>query len=348
MSSPQPSAAVQNLFEAARAGNAQALEKLLETLRPLVLSTCYRMIGNLEDAEDAAQDALLGILTEMKSETQNAWQALVHRQAVSASLDFITVLREEDEQNGQSTPGARPVEPLLTDKLSLGVLETLEQNEARTMTTRASMMLVFIHVLHILPLEARAVLLLKDILGCGDEVVALALALSPEKIAKHLQAARDVVAAARGKIPGNNMLLEDVRARRVLRSLGRRLIQKDAMKIAATLAEEAVLVIPKLGSFHGQEAVAAQFANMFTIGLAPDAIAEVEINGQPGLVCFQKRLVRKRMRYLPCLVLALAISPSGAARNKIVRLDMVTELKIVKKIGRHVALLKVRALRPRR
>lgn len=348
MSSPQPSAAVQDLFDCARTGNAQALDKLLEVVRPQVLSTCYRMIGNIEDAEDAAQDALVGILEEIKSTVpQSGWQALVFRQAVAASLDFIGLLREEDEQSGQSNPGVRPVEPFLSDKMALEQIEALEQNGERTVATRESMMLVFVNVLHILPLETRAVFLLKDILGCSDEVVTMATGLSAEKITKHLQIARPVIAAAREKIPGNNMLPEDARTERVVRGLGRRLIQKDPMKVAATLADDVVLVIPKLGSFHGQEAVATQFSNMFTVGLAPDAIAVVEINGQPGLVCFQKRLVRERIKFLPCLVMALAISLHGAAQNKIVRLDVVTDAKMVQKIGSHVAKLKVRTPQPK-
>lgn len=348
MSSPHPSAAVQALFDAARAGEALALEKLLETVRPQMLSTCYRMIGNLDDAEDAAQDALLAVVEELKTALpQSGWQALVFGQAVSASLDFMNLLHEEDEQNNPNVQVVRGVEPVLTGKIALGEIDALEQSAARTMSTRESMMLVFVHVLHLLPLETRAVFLLKDILGCSDDAVKAALGFSAEKIAKHLHAGREVIVAARAKIPTNNMLPEDKRAQNLVRRLGLRLIQKDAMKLAAVLAEDAVLVIPKLGSFHGQEAVAAQFANMFTVGLAPDAIAVLEINGQPGLVCFQKRLVRKRMKYLPCLVLALAISASGADRQRIVRLDIVSEAKVLRKIGRHVALLKVRALRPR-
>jgi RNA polymerase sigma-70 factor (ECF subfamily) len=349
MSSPQTPAAIQTLFEAARTGEAPALEKLLEQVRPQVLSTCYRMIGNLEDAEDAAQDALLAIVEELKDTLlPSAWQTLVFGQAVSASLDFINLLRDEDEQNNPNVQVVRGVEPLLTGKMALEEIEALEQNDSRTMTTRASMMLVFVHVLHILPVETRAVYLLKDVLGCSDEAVTLALGFSSEKIAKHLRQGREVIAAARAKIPEDNIPPQDARAQNLVRRLGRRLIQKDAMKVAATLAEDAVLVIPKLGSFHGQEAVAVQFVNMFTVGLAPDAIAVVEINGQPGLVCLQQRLVRKRLRYLPCLILALAIPARGAARNKIVRLDMVTEAKVMEKIGRHAASLQVRALRPRR
>lgn len=343
MSSHEISAAVQNLFEEARTGNVQSLEKLLAVVRPQVLITCYRMIGNIDDAEDAAQDALLGILEEIKSKLpQSAWQALVFGQAVSAGMDFIDLLREDDEQNKQSNPGVRPVEPVLTGAMALREIEALEQNDARTIATRESMMLVFINVLHILPLETRAVFLLKDILGCSDAVVTRATGLSAEKIAKHLQAARPVIAAAREKIPGNNMLPEDAHTERIVRNLGRRLIQRDPMKLAGTLAEEAVLVIPKIGSFHGQEAVAAQFANMFLVGLAPDAIRAVEINGQPGLVCLQKRVVREKVKFLPSLVMALAISANGPSRHKIMRLDVVAEAKILQKIGRHVAKLKVR------
>lgn len=346
--SSQPIAAVQNLFEAARAGDAQALEKLLEIVRPQILSTCYRMIGNLDDAEDAAQDALVAILKALQTALpQGAWQELVFRQAVAASMDFVNILQEEERQNGQSNPQERPVEPLLTGKMELGAVEILEQNTKRTIATRESMMLVFIHVLRLLPLETRAVFLLKDVLGCSDEAITMATGLSPEKIAKHLQTARPLIAAAREKIPNDGMLPEDARAERIVHKLGQHLIHKDAMKVSAVLADEAVLVIPKIGSFHGQEAVATQFSNMFTVGLAPDAVAMVEINGQPGLVCFQKRVVREKTKMLPSLVMALAISPRSATRNRILRLDVITDAKMVQKIGDHMRKLKVRAFKPR-
>lgn len=348
MSHQQPSAAVQQFFEAARAGDAHALDKLLEVVRPQILSTCYRMIGNIDDAEDAAQEALIGILEALKTVLpQGAWQALVFRQAVSASMDFINLLQDEERQNGQSNPQERPVEPFLTGKLALGAVEVLEHNDARTVATRESMMLVFVHVLRLLPLETRAVFLLKDILGCSDDVVSMGTGLSPEKIAKHLLAARPLIAAAREKIPSNGMRPEDKRAERMVHKLGHHLIHRNPMKVSALLDEEAVLVIPKVGSFHGQEAVATQFSNMFAVGLAPDAVAMVEINGQPGLVCLQKRLVREKAKFLPCLVMALAISPQGKARDKIVRLDVITDPNTVQKIGKHMAKSKVRALKPR-
>lgn len=348
MSTAATPAAIQSLFEAARTGEAPALELLLEKIRPQILSTCYRMIGNLDDAEDAAQDDMLGIVSEMQSAlTEKAWQALVFRQAVAASLDLLKLLEEEDKENDPKAQVVRAVEPMLTGKMALAEIEVLEHSATRRVTTRESMMLVFVHVLHVLPVETRAVFLLKDVLGCSDTTVTLALGLAREKIAKHLQGAREVITAARTKIPIDNLLPEDKRAQNLVRRLGRRLIQKDAMRVAGILAEEAVLVIPKVGSFHGQEAVAAQFSNMFHVGLAPDAIAVLEINGQPGVVCLQKKLVRKRIKYLPSLVLALAISARGAERQKIVRLDVVAEAKVLQKIGRHVAKLKVRALRPR-
>ncbi len=349
MSASLTPAAVQALFEAAGTGKSPALEKLLEAVRPQILSACYRMIGNLEDAEDAAQDAMLGIVEELQTASvEKNWQALVFRQAVTASLDLIHLLQEEDQEQSPNAQVVRSVEPLLTGKMALEEIEVLEHSDARTVATRESMMLVFVQVLHVLPIDTRAVFLLKDILGCSDATVTLALGLSKEKIAKHLHGAREVIAAARAKIPGDNLLPEDKRAQYLVRRLGRRLIQKDALRLAALLAEDTVLVIPKVGSFHGQEAVATQFANMFQIGLAPDAISVLEINGQPGLVCLQKRLLRKRMKYLPCLVLALAIAAHGPMRQKIVRLDVITEAKIIQKIGKHAASLKVGVLKPKR
>jgi RNA polymerase sigma-70 factor, ECF subfamily len=53
------------LLDAARAGDEAAFGRLVAPLRPGLHAHCYRMLGSLQDAEDALQDALL-----------SAWHAL--------------------------------------------------------------------------------------------------------------------------------------------------------------------------------------------------------------------------------------------------------------------------------
>ena len=57
----------QHLFEAAKAGNEQALEELLERQRPLILSVARRYIDRREDREDFVQEVMKAAWTGFES-----------------------------------------------------------------------------------------------------------------------------------------------------------------------------------------------------------------------------------------------------------------------------------------
>lgn len=69
MTSAGPTPVDDDLVTRARAGDRDALEELLGVIRPLVVRRCARFLPHTEDAEEAAQDALVSITQNIGSYT---------------------------------------------------------------------------------------------------------------------------------------------------------------------------------------------------------------------------------------------------------------------------------------
>jgi DNA-directed RNA polymerase specialized sigma24 family protein len=298
------------------------------------------LLGRVDDAEDAAQEAMISILAGINPAARlQTWQPLVFGSAVEASLLAISDGAEDQTQPqppraaAGSPPVARQVEPWLTGQVSLQEIVDLEDFPERPVSTRTSLGLVFVNLLQLLQPEVRALYLLVDVLGCDSEAALRATQLHAQQTAEHLAFARRLMNAALSKLPTATMLPSNPGSGKILRRLGKSLIAQNAMQAMSVFDLDAVLVMPGIGSFTGHEAIATQLSRMFMVGLAPHEISLTEINCQPALVCFQKKEERRRMRYFANLVMATAISEHAPNAHKILRVDVVTDAKMLKKIG---------------
>ena len=72
------------LIDEAIAGNNRSLEELLDSVQDIVFNLSLRMLGTVQDAEDAAQEILIRIMTHLSSfRRESSFRTWVYRLAVN-------------------------------------------------------------------------------------------------------------------------------------------------------------------------------------------------------------------------------------------------------------------------
>jgi RNA polymerase sigma-70 factor (TIGR02960 family) len=187
------------LVTRAQAGDGDAFRELTEPHRRELQVHCYRMLGSLQDAEDALQDTLLA-----------AWQGLPGfegRASIRTWLYRIATNRCLNALRSASRRPAREWENLEVDPpepTRLGEVVWLEPYpdalleraadaplgpEGRYEQTEA-ISLAFVTALQVLPARQRAVLILRDVLGYRASEVADMLETTVEAVNSALKRAR--------------------------------------------------------------------------------------------------------------------------------------------------------------
>jgi RNA polymerase sigma-70 factor, ECF subfamily len=257
------------LIDAARAGDEDAFARLVEPHGGLLHAHCYRMLGSVDDAEDAVQDALLRAWRAIaRFEGRSSLRTWLYTIATNVCLKAIErrpklVLPVDygpptDPHEGPAPPLVESVwiEPYPDDRL--GLAEALAGPEARY-EQRESVELAFIAALQLLPARQRAVLILRDVLGFSGEEVAEALDTTPDAVYSALQRAHKTVDArlpersqqATLRALGDDPLREIVDAFVVAWERG------DVEAVAAMLAQEAIIAMPPMPTWYrGRDAVA--------------------------------------------------------------------------------------------
>ena len=158
---------------AARARRA-AYRALVEPHRRELHAHCYRMLGSVQDAEDALQDALL-----------RAWKALDRFEGRSSPRTLAVPDRDQRlPGRDRPPPEARAADRLRPDDAPLAETVWLEPypddpRSPRRYEQRESIELAFIAALQHLPANQRAVLILREVLGFSAKEVAEMLDTTP-------------------------------------------------------------------------------------------------------------------------------------------------------------------------
>src|SRR6185312_2704606 len=188
----------------ARGGDEDAFSALTDPYRRELQIHCYRILGSLQDAEDAVQETLLSAWRGLSGfEERASLRAWLYRIATNRCLNALRasdrrrrlVLGESLTEPPEPTRRAEPIwlQPL-PDELIEGLPDRAPGPDARY-ETKEAVGLAFVSGLQRMPPQQRAVVVLRDVLGYRAAEVAAMLQTSEASVNSALQRARAALEA---------------------------------------------------------------------------------------------------------------------------------------------------------
>jgi RNA polymerase sigma-70 factor (ECF subfamily) len=288
------------LLKAAIAGDEGAFAELVEPHRRALHAHCYRMLGSVQDAEDAVQDALLRAWRGLKRfEGRSSLRSWLYTVATNVCLRAIEQRPKRllPIDYGPPSDPHEPLGPPLVESVwidpypdvELGLEDGLAGPEARY-EQREAIELSFIAALQHLPARQRAVLILRDVLGFSGAEVGEALDTTPESVYSLLQRAHATVDA---RLPERSQqatlrLLGDEQISATVERYVDAWAKSDVDAIVAMLSESATLAMPPTASWYrGRDAV-AMILHVPLDGRRSWRLRSTYVNGQLALGVYER------------------------------------------------------------
>ena len=282
-----------DLITRAQAGDEQAFRELIGPYRSELQVHCYRILGSVQDAEDALQEALL-----------SAWQGLggfegrasvrtwLYRVTTSRCLNALRSGRRRPRTS--RPPGGEPPEPTrlrepiwlepYPDLMLEGLPDDAPGPEAAYEASEA-ISLAFITAVQLLPPRQRAVLVLRDVLGFHAREVAEMLESTEESVTSALKRARATLQhePAREPPPRPGSPAEQELVERLTRAYETGAVAD----VVTLLTDDVLLAMPPLPLEYQGRDLAARFLTTvaFRDGRRYRMIA-TRANGQPAFAVY--------------------------------------------------------------
>jgi RNA polymerase sigma-70 factor, ECF subfamily len=305
------------LLAAARDGDEEAFRGLLEPHRGGLHAHCYRMLGSVQDAEDALQDSLVRAWRGLpRFEERSSLRNWLFRIATNTCLNIIerSPPRHLPIGYGQSgDPFASEEVPLVESvwidpypDAELGVADGFASPAARY-ERRESLELAFVAALQLLPAGQRAALIMREVLGFSAREVAEALGTTVASVNSSLQRARKALARQ----------LPEQSQREARRVLGERELEQlvrryaDAMEradidaVVAMLTEDATWSMPPWSSWFDGPAAISRFLRDHALNGVTWRHVATSANGQAAVGCYLHS--SERACYVPGVIDVLTI-----------------------------------------
>jgi RNA polymerase sigma-70 factor (ECF subfamily) len=168
------------LIQAAAAGDAEAFERLVQRKRRLVLRAAYRILGNLDDAEDAAQAVFMTLWRSLdRYDPTRRFDTWLYKVTVNAAIDMA---RKAGPQGMlQPLPQKPRTGPFGRDPDADRILDRTELQQ------------VFLRLSAGLPERQRAAFVLRELQGLPTAEVAELLGITESTVRNHLHQARKLL-----------------------------------------------------------------------------------------------------------------------------------------------------------
>jgi RNA polymerase sigma-70 factor (TIGR02960 family) len=285
--------ATADLMSRARAGDGDAFRELTEPHRRELQVHCYRMLGSLQDAEDALQDTLLAAWRGLEGfEGRASLRTWLYRIATNRCLNARRSASRRPAKEWD-VPEYEPPEPTrfgeavwlepYPDVLLEGGLGVPLGPEARYEQTE-SISLAFVTALQLLPPRQLAVVVLRDVLGFPAKEVADMLDSTVDSVNSALKRAR--ASLQRVRRPAGDREPPPVSDSRAEGAIVAKFVSAwesaDLDALVALLTDDVSVSMPPVPfEYEGRDVVARFCASIFGSGRRFDLVP-TRANGQPA------------------------------------------------------------------
>ena len=281
-----------DLISRARTGDGDAFRALTEPHRRELQVHCYRMLGSLQDAEDAVQETLLAAWQGLGGfEGRSSLRTWLYRIATNRCLNALRTASRRPAK-AWDIPGVAPPEPTrlgevpwlepYPDTLLEGAMDVPLGPEARYEQAE-SISLAFVKALQLLPHRQLAVVVLRDVLGFQAVEVAAMLDTTVESVNSLLKRARAGLQEQQSAAPGSrsvpDSVIEDAMVARFVSAYE----SADVDAIVALLTDDVFMAMPPMPlEYVGRELVGRFLGMLFGAGRKYELV-QTRANGQPAL-----------------------------------------------------------------
>lgn len=183
----------EDLIQQAAAGDSDAFGALVGPHLGLFFNGIVRILGNRSDAQDALQNALLGIFQDLHSfQSRSRFSSWAYRVCINAALMFRRA-RPAQEESMEEIPGLGAFDPSGHHLDTRATLHWSVEPQALAEAERRQLRECLLQALDALPEPQRVVFVLRDLEDWSTEEIAARLGANAPTVRQRLHRARVLV-----------------------------------------------------------------------------------------------------------------------------------------------------------